>query len=178
MAQPVSVAAPETAPSGTSIPIWGAQAWALTVNDGRAGGYFHRGQSLNTLLGKLLRIDVDSGSPYAIPADNPFVTLVRCLRPLIVFHIELLPKIDKLLSDIPDEFPRCDSRFGRRLLNFLSVLIDTCQIENVVTFEPMIARDHIGQHFFVSMTNVRGRVSVIDRRGDEEGLPHTVKLAD
>lgn len=30
-------------------------------------------QDTMTLLGKLLRIDVDGGSPYAIPADNPFV---------------------------------------------------------------------------------------------------------
>ncbi len=30
-------------------------------------------QNLGSLLGKLLRIDVDGGSPYAIPADNPFV---------------------------------------------------------------------------------------------------------
>ena len=30
------------------------------------------GQNLNVLLGKLLRIDVDHGDPYAIPADNPF----------------------------------------------------------------------------------------------------------
>ena len=29
-------------------------------------------QSLSTLLGKMLRIDVDSGAPYSIPADNPF----------------------------------------------------------------------------------------------------------
>ncbi|MDX1415722.1 MAG: PQQ-dependent sugar dehydrogenase [Candidatus Promineifilaceae bacterium] len=31
-------------------------------------------QSLESLHGKILRIDVDSESPYAIPADNPFVS--------------------------------------------------------------------------------------------------------
>src|SRR6185436_9021966 len=30
------------------------------------------GQNLQTLLGKLLRIDIDNGSPYGIPKDNPY----------------------------------------------------------------------------------------------------------
>jgi glucose/arabinose dehydrogenase len=30
------------------------------------------GQNTNVLLGKILRIDVDHGDPYAIPPDNPF----------------------------------------------------------------------------------------------------------
>ncbi|MEW5756514.1 MAG: PQQ-dependent sugar dehydrogenase [Pseudomonadota bacterium] len=41
---------------------------------GSSGDPDKNGQNPNTLLGKLLRIDVDSGQPYAIPADNPFVS--------------------------------------------------------------------------------------------------------
>jgi len=42
----------------------------ISIGDGAVST---NAQSLNSLLGKILRIDVDAGSPYAIPSDNPFV---------------------------------------------------------------------------------------------------------
>jgi len=46
----------------------------IGTGDGGSGGDPpNNSQTLSVLLGKLLRIDVDGGSPYAIPPSNPFV---------------------------------------------------------------------------------------------------------
>ncbi|HAE35549.1 MAG TPA: hypothetical protein DCG22_07135 [Bacteroidetes bacterium] len=45
--------------------------WLCTGNGG--GPANGNAQDTTSILGKVLRIDVDGGSPYAIPADNPFI---------------------------------------------------------------------------------------------------------
>lgn len=45
----------------------------IGMGDGGSGGDPHgHGQNRQSLLGKMLRLNVDSGDPYSIPPDNPF----------------------------------------------------------------------------------------------------------
>ncbi len=47
----------------------------IGLGDGGSGGDPQgRGQDLSDLLGSILRVDVQSGSSYTVPADNPFVS--------------------------------------------------------------------------------------------------------
>ncbi|AWH84608.1 cadherin [Flavobacterium album] len=46
----------------------------IGMGDGGDGGDpGNRAQNINTLLGKMLRLDVDGAAPYTSPADNPYI---------------------------------------------------------------------------------------------------------
>ena len=47
--------------------------WVGTGDGGASGDRYQNGQNRQALLGKMLRLDVDGGEPYGIPADNPYV---------------------------------------------------------------------------------------------------------
>lgn len=69
----LTIAQPFTNHNGGSI-VFGPDGYLyIGMGDGGSGGDpSNYGQNINSLLGKMLRIDVDGGSPYTIPAGNPF----------------------------------------------------------------------------------------------------------
>ncbi len=61
-----------------------------TGDGGLGGDPLNAGQRMNTLLGKMLRIDVNNATaqiPYTIPADNPFVSDTTALDEIYAFGI-------------------------------------------------------------------------------------------
>lgn len=60
----------------------------IAMGDGGSGNDpGNRAQNLGNILGKMLRIDVDGGSPYAIPASNPFVSVPSALNEIWAYGL-------------------------------------------------------------------------------------------
>jgi glucose/arabinose dehydrogenase len=60
----------------------------MGLGDGGSGGDpMGNGQNLGTPLGKMLRIDVDAGRPYAVPSDNPFVSTPGAFGPIWAYGL-------------------------------------------------------------------------------------------
>ena len=54
---------------------------------GSGGDPLGNGQDSTTVLGSILRLDVDGGPPYAIPADNPFVNDADAAKEIWVYGL-------------------------------------------------------------------------------------------
>ncbi len=74
----------------------------LSTGDGGGGGDPNEnGQALDTLLGKVLRIDV-SEQPYAIPPDNPFVGVAGAREEIFAYGLRnpWRMTVDSLTGDV------------------------------------------------------------------------------
>ncbi|WNM19786.1 PQQ-dependent sugar dehydrogenase [Flavobacterium capsici] len=70
----MTISQPYSNHNGGSI-VFGPDGYLyIGMGDGGSGGDpGNRAQNINENLGKMLRIDVDSASPYGIPASNPYI---------------------------------------------------------------------------------------------------------
>ena len=60
----------------------------IGMGDGGSGGDpQNNGQDRTTLLGDLLRLDVDAGDPYAIPPDNPYAASTQFRREIWAYGL-------------------------------------------------------------------------------------------
>ena len=98
----------------------------ISLGDGqRPGDLLGFGQNTLVLLGSILRIDVDGGLPYAIPADNPFAGDARGLDEIWAYGLRNVWRFsfdrysgDMYLADVGDSqweevnFQPADSRGG------------------------------------------------------------------
>ncbi|WP_264565909.1 PQQ-dependent sugar dehydrogenase [Flavobacterium sp. N3904] len=70
----LTIAQPYTNHNGGTLKFGPDGYLYIGMGDGGDGGDpGNRAQNINELLGKMLRIDVNSGNPYSIPSGNPYV---------------------------------------------------------------------------------------------------------
>ena len=72
---------------------------------------------------------------------------------------------------------RGDAGLFRGLLDFLAVLVHAGEEINALPGEPLEAGDHIRQHLFIGMADVRRAVGVVDGGGDKKRLGHGDRMA-
>ena len=98
------------------------------------------------------------------------VARIGRLCPAVVGNPQFSPQRLELFRDLTGELRGRNTGFFRRLLDLLPVLVDAGEEKNRTAALAVPAGNDIGQHFFVSVTDMRRRVRVIDRGGNEKGL--------
>ena len=112
--------------------------------------------------------------------DRGDVARIGRLRPAVVGDAQLSPQRFEFFRDLTGELRGRNTGFFRRLLDFLPVLVDAGEEEHRTPALAVPARNHVGQHLFVSVTDMRWCVRVIDRGGDEKSLcrhQHPIKAS-
>ncbi len=132
----------------------------IGMGDGGSGGDpFNNAQNLATLLGKMLRIDVNGGIPYAIPLNNPFIGVPGArgeiwalgLRNPWRFSFDRLTG-DLFIADVgQNRFEEVDfqsaasaggENYGWRLMEGLHCFIPTINCNDGTLTLPIIEYDH------------------------------------
>jgi glucose/arabinose dehydrogenase len=129
--------------------------WVALGDGGGANDQFGNAQDPGTILGSLLRLDVDAASPYAIPPDNPFVdgggdprVWAYGLRNPYRFSIDpgaRLVYVGDVGQDEWEEvsvapFDDAGLNYGWPILEGLECNADPCDPSGTVT--PVVAYDH------------------------------------
>jgi len=79
---------PETNHNGGALAFGSDGMLYIGLGDGGGGGDPDgNGQNLGTPFAKILRINVDQGTPFAVPADNPFVSRAGAFGPVWAFGL-------------------------------------------------------------------------------------------
>lgn len=71
----LEVTLPEAAHTSGHLAFGGDGNLYIGIGDGQMNPSMALAQNLDSLAGKILRIDVDGAEPFAIPADNPFASM-------------------------------------------------------------------------------------------------------
>ncbi len=132
----------------------------IASGDGGSGGDpMNLAQNLNSLLGKILRIDVDNGNPYSIPNTNPFVGQPNVREEIWAYGLRNPWRIDfdqinqalyvgdvgqnnwEEIDEIDVGLP--DPNFGWRCYEGSNDFnLDSC--EGVITIDPIHEYPHVG----------------------------------
>ena len=87
----------------------------------------------------------------------------------IVRDVQAFPECLKLRCQLIAMGLRVDAGFGRSLLNFLSMFIESGEKEDVASSQAPVASQDVGRHGGVGMADMRHVVDVVNRGRDVEG---------